>query len=214
MYNMLTISYINYVRLKGFFKAIQIVRSDLKRPYSRYRPSLHELKVRKNRQQKTCNLFCNIAAKRVEQRCCHSAFLFFNVQQYYKADTQSQSVSSSNHDLGSSFISDHDQSYSSYFVKCRRTPIQLKSSEPYPSSETEKNFSQSLVYVLLKSVKLGITSWSYTDAEKCTKKVCSMCKVVVLLIKDIAYHSEVLVAVAVVKSQGRLFKRSLTYAAV
>ena len=51
---------------KVFFKAIQIVRSDLKRPYSRYRPSLHELKVRKNRQQKTCNLFCNIAAKRVE----------------------------------------------------------------------------------------------------------------------------------------------------
>ena len=28
------------------------------------------LKVRKNGQQKTCNLFCNIAAKRVELRCC------------------------------------------------------------------------------------------------------------------------------------------------
>ena len=122
------------------FKAVQIVRSDLNRPYLRYRPSLHELKVRKNGQQKTCNLFCNIAAKRVEQRCCHSAFLFFDVQQYYKADTQSQSVSSFNHDVGSSFIFDRDQSYSSYFVKCRRTPIQLKSSEPYPSSETEKNF--------------------------------------------------------------------------
>ena len=27
-------------------------------------------KVQKNGQQKTCNLFCNIAAKRVEQRCC------------------------------------------------------------------------------------------------------------------------------------------------
>ena len=54
MYNMLTISYINYVRLKGSFKAIQIVRSDLNRPYSRYRPSLHELKVRKNGQQKHC----------------------------------------------------------------------------------------------------------------------------------------------------------------
>ena len=28
------------------------------------------LKVRKNGQQKTCNLSCNIAAKRVVQRCC------------------------------------------------------------------------------------------------------------------------------------------------
>ena len=28
------------------------------------------LKVRKNGQQKTCNLFCNVAAKLVEQRCC------------------------------------------------------------------------------------------------------------------------------------------------
>ena len=27
------------------------------------------LKVRKNGQQKTCNLFCNVAAKRVEKRC-------------------------------------------------------------------------------------------------------------------------------------------------
>ena len=30
----------------------------------------HGLKVRKNGQQKTCNLSCNIAAKRVVQRCC------------------------------------------------------------------------------------------------------------------------------------------------
>ena len=28
------------------------------------------LKVRKNGEQKTCNLSCNIAAKRVEERCC------------------------------------------------------------------------------------------------------------------------------------------------
>ena len=31
---------------------------------------LISLKVRKNRQQKTCNLSCSIAAKRVEWRCC------------------------------------------------------------------------------------------------------------------------------------------------
>ena len=30
----------------------------------------HGLKLRKNGQQKTCNLSCNIAAKRVVQRCC------------------------------------------------------------------------------------------------------------------------------------------------
>ena len=29
------------------------------------------LKVQKNVQQKTCNLVCNIAVKRVEWRCCH-----------------------------------------------------------------------------------------------------------------------------------------------
>ena len=36
--------------------------------FSKYLPNM--VKVRKNEQQKTRNLSCNIAVKRVEQRCC------------------------------------------------------------------------------------------------------------------------------------------------
>ena len=60
-----------------------------KRKRSHFRSTcVHEkrccLKIRKNGQQKTCNLSCNIAAKRVEKRCC----AFYHPQQTCLATNQ------------------------------------------------------------------------------------------------------------------------------
>ena len=68
-----------------------------------------------------------------------------------------------------------------YFVKCRRTLLNLNSKEPYPSSERNK-ISSLLVYVLHKTRNLAFSCRSPAKtAKKCTKKCAARAKLLFYL---------------------------------
>ena len=68
-----------------------------------------------------------------------------------------------------------------YFVKCKRTLLKLSSQEPYPSLERERKFRRRFC------TSSSFSCRSRSDSKEMYKKAWCTCKIVVLLIKPIAF---------------------------
>ena len=75
-----------------------------------------------------------------------------------------------------------------YFIKCRRTLLELNSKGPYPSAERETKFRRCLFMSSIKrEIRHVYVVVVQKRAKKCTKQAWCTCKVVVLVIKPIFF---------------------------